>query len=420
MKFARSSSAEGRSFALFGLGQCARSILWSTVDLLIGYHFIERTGLSGKMAGAILFATVLISAFPDMFIAQWLAGRRDPQRAALKAQAWFGLLAALLALLLFGPKPEGTVAAIVYICVTSVLFRFAYAAYDVSQNALISLLPADGSDVARYTTNKTVMASVGRLIASLLIFAALLSPSDALADMKLLAITILPIAASGFGLARLARGPVPARMSMETASWRALPYRRLMPPIIATFFHYGMLGAASRFLALHGDPAAGSGLAGSLVISMVTGTIIGPFLEQRLAASVDKSMIVGSLGAVAAISGIALALPFAGAALLVLAMIYGTATSGMANLIWERVGTIAHDHRIRTGGQIDAPAFALLTTSLKLAIALSTLIFGLLIEPYRQGMPMAAWAMGAILLLGAVGTWGALRHSHGQRACILT
>lgn len=61
---------EGRSFVLFGLGQCARSILWSTVDLMIGYHFIERTSLSGGAAGAILFATVLVSAFPDMFIAQ--------------------------------------------------------------------------------------------------------------------------------------------------------------------------------------------------------------------------------------------------------------------------------------------------------------------------------------------------------------
>lgn len=411
---------ERRSFALFGLGQCARSILWSTVDLLIGYHFIERTGLSGEAAGAILFATVLVSAFPDMFIAQWLAGRRDPRRAALKAQAGFGLLAALLALLLFGPKPQEPLTAIIYICLTSVLFRLAYAAYDVSQNALISLLPADGSEVARYATNKTVMASVGRLVASLLVFAALLSPSDALADMKLLAITVLPIAASGFGLARLARGAPLAPARKTAAGWRAIPYGRLMPPIVATFFHYGMLGAASRFLALHGDTSTPSGLAGMLVISMVVGTVIGPFLEHRLATSIAKSTTAGALAAVGAGSGVALALPFGSAALLVLAMVYGSATSGLANLIWERVGAIAHDHRVRTGAQIDAPAFALLTTSLKLAVALSTLIFGILIEPYRQGMPVAAWAMGAILVLGATGTWAALRQPYSPRACALT
>lgn len=414
------NAADDRSFALFGLGQCARSILWSTVDLLIGYHFIERTGLSGGTAGTILFATVLISAFPDMFIAQWLACRRDPRRAALKAQAWFGILAALIALLLFGPKPHGTLAAITYICATSVLFRLAYAAYDVSQNALISLLPANGSEVARYTTNKTVMASVGRLIGSLLVFAALLSPSDALADVKLLAMTVLPIAASGFGLAALARGPAPEPRRMEAAGWRAIPYRQLMPPIVATFFHYGMLGAASRFLALHGDTGSASGLGGSLVISMVVGTIIGPLVEQRLSATVTKDGITGTFGAVAAISGITLALPLGGSTLLILALIYGGATSGLANRIWERVGAIAHDHRIGTGAQIDASAFALLTTSLKLAIALSTLIFGMLIEPYREGLPIAAWAMAGILLIGAFGTWAALRYPHRPRLCALT
>lgn len=411
---------EGRSFALFGLGQCARSILWSTVDLLIGYHFIERTGLSGGTAGAILFATVLVSAFPDMFIAQWLAARRDPRRAALKAQAGFGLIAALLAVLLFGPKPEGPPAAIAYICITSVLFRLTYAAYDVSQNALISLLAADGSAVSRYATNKTVMASVGRLIASVLVFAALLSPSDALADVKLVAIAVLPIAASGIGLARLTDGPAPASIRIETTGFRAIPYRRLLPPIVATFFHYGMLGAVSRFLALHGDTGSVSGLAGLLVISMVMGTIIGPILEHKLAESASKGMIAGVLGAIAAVSGIALALPLGEAALLMLAFVYGSATSGLANLIWERVGAIAHDHRIRTGAQIDAPAFALLTTSLKLAMALSTLIFGVLIEPYRQGLPMAAWAMGGILALGAIGTWAALRHPSASQACALT
>lgn len=409
-----------RSFALFGLGQCARSILWSTVDLLIGYHFIERSGLSGGAAGAILFATVLVSAFPDMFIAQWLAGRRDPRRAALKAQAGFGLIAAVLAILLFGPKPAGSLAAIAYICITSMLFRLTYAAYDVSQNALISLLATDGRAVSRYATNKTVMASVGRLIASLLVFAALLSPSDALADMKLVAIAVLPIAASGIGLARLTDAPLPAFIRIETTGWRAIPYRRLLPPIIATFFHYGMLSAASRFLALHGDGGSVSGLAGLLVISMVMGTIIGPILGHKSAQSASKGIIAGVLGAVAAVSGIALALPLGESALLMLALVYGSATSGLANLIWERVGAIAHDHRVLTGAQIDAPAFALLTTSLKLAIALSTLIFGMLIEPYRQGLPMAAWVMGAILALGALGTWAALRHPHSPQACALT
>lgn len=343
----------------------------------------------------------------------------------MKAQAGFSLLATLLAVLLFGPKPDGSLTAIAYICAISVLFRLAYAAYDVSQNALISLLATDGTAVSRYATNKTVMASVGRLIASLLVFAALLSPSDALADMKLVAIAVLPIAASGIGLARLADGPVPGSISpcparRESSGWRAVPYRLLLPPIIATFFHYGMLSAASRFLALHDETASASGLAELLVVSMVMGTIIGPILERRLAASISKGAVVGGLGAFAAGSRMALALPLGATALLVLALVYGAATSGLANLIWERVGAAAHDHRIRTGAQIDAPAFAMLTTSLKLAIAFSTLIFGMLIEPYRHGLPMATWAMGAILALGAVATWGALRHPRGFRAWSLT
>lgn len=410
---------EGQQFALFGLGQCARSMLWSTVDLLIGYHFIERTGLSGEAAGAILFATVILSAFPDLFIANWLATRRDPRQAALSAQLAFGVLSALFALLLFGPKPSGTFAAIVYICVTSILFRFAYAAYDVSQNALISLLATDGEAVTRYATNKTVMASMGRLIASVLVFAALLSSSDDLADMKLLAITVLPIVASGLGLSRLSRHHDTASVEGKPEGWRLIPFRRLAPAMAATFFHYGMLSAASRFLALHGGEA-GSSLAGSLVISLVVGTVIGPIVERGLRHFATQSATAGALAMFAAVSGAALALPMTDLALLTMALTYGSATSGLANLIWEQVGAIAHDHRTRTGAQIDAPAFALLTTSLKLAIAFSTLVFGLLIEPYRQGAPVAAWCIGGILAFGAVGTWAALRDPPKRDAYALT
>ncbi|NQE61643.1 MFS transporter [Caulobacter sp. RHG1] len=404
----------GRStFVLFGLGQCARSLLWSTVDLLIGFHLIERAGLSGATAGAVLLGTVIVSAFPDLFIADWLARRRNPLAGALRLQAGAGGLALVFALLLFGPKPEGTTPAILYICLMSMAFRFTYAAYDVSQNALLSLLPPDADGVRRYVTNKTVMTSVGRVLASVLVYAALLTPDDALADMKLLGLTALPVLASVFGLARASSATGRATVLAGGPNWRTLPYRRLAMPILATLCQYGLLSAVARLLPLH-PGAPGSGLAGSLVLSMVVGTVIGPMAAHGAVWRGPPGLIAGVFALMGVTAGVALILPLPSAHLMALALLYGLATSALANLIWDRVGAVVFDHAKATGQRIDAPAFALLTTAIKLAIAVSAGLFGVLADTYRSGGISGKWGIAAVLAVGGLGAWVALSRDSGR------
>lgn len=403
---ADSASQPGKSaFMFFGMGQFSRSIIWSVTDLLIGYHLVERVGLSGIVAGAILFGTIMFSALPDVFVATWIGRRSDPASFALRLQAVFGIASLISALLLFGPTPPGTDTQIIYLCAVSAAFRISYAIYDVSQNALISLLPQQRAQVRNYVTNKILMTSIGRLAASGLVFMALTAPNDALADLKAISYAIVPVLISAWGLSRLAAPRRVEKTAPVAFKWRSLPWSRLAIPMLATAFQVGLLQIIARLLPLYGSSQPGYADNSSLVVLFVCGTIAGPLLANARNWPIAKFFPLPlALSAGATAAAIALLYPHGAAGCLALAFIYGAAISGLTNLVWERMALIAADHAIATGVRIDAPAFALLTTSIKLALAISTGLFGALLDGFMDGNDTSFALIVSVIVLGGMGT----------------
>lgn len=390
----------------FSCGQLSRSVLWCATDMLIAYHLVERVGFSARAAGAIMFCTLVLSALPDVFVAHWLARRRNPAHAALNLQFGSGVVAAVAAIAMFWPPPAGWYEKVGFVCAASIAFRISYAIYDVSQNSLISLLPQTAESVRRYVTGKTLASSLGRLLASLLLMWALTGPVDPLVDTKVMALIAILVILTCFGLARTRPLARAVAESTPAFRWSSLPFRRLAVPILAITFQVGLLGFISRLLPLYGHGEAGYAQSSTLVIALVCGTVIGPPLVHAVSAHGNGRplLLAATLPGSAMLTGIALVLPHGAIVSMSLAALYGVTLSGITNLIWERAALVATDHAYAAATRIDGPVFALLTTAIKLAIAASSVIFGFALEGFRSGDSASILVIMIVIVVGGTGT----------------
>jgi len=386
----------------FGAGQLFRSLLWCATDLLIAFHLKIRVGLSGWTTGEILFLSFVFGAAFDLVVATAISRMPQPVRAALRLQAAGGCAAAVSAALLFGPLPHGTSHALLYLVLTSVLFRATYGVFDVSQNALTSLLPQNEPAVGEYVLVRTTLSSVGRLAASGLAVLAMRNQADQLADFKLIALIVIPVAISTVRLAQTPKSSLRTGVVGDGGAWRVLPYARLVGPLVAILCNVGLLGLLGRLLPVL--PGHGVASDSAILFAMVCGTVFGPMLLvplRRLGAT-SMSATIG-LSIVAAGSGCALLVPQSPAVALMLATAYGAGQMAMTNIIWERVAKIIYEEAAASAIRIDVAAFALLTAFIKLGIAISNVFLGLVLDGLAVGGLTSTLPVVAILLTGGAG-----------------
>lgn len=390
----------------FALGQMSRSLIWCIADLLIGFHLTVHLGLTGRTAGTILFGSFAFGAVLNLLAATWLARRVNARTDALRFQALFGIASVVAALILFGPVSASGTSRIVYICVSSAFFRLAYTLFDVCQNALISLLPRRGSHVRDYVLTKTFVSSIGRLLASGLVFVALRAPVGTDADFKMIGLVAIPVILSVLILARVTP-TTDERIDVDAArfTWASLPIRRLALPVSGIVLQVGLLGLVGRLIPLFGAAKPGFADGSSLVVAMVCGTIVGPIVGHAGTRTPSRSLFVGSILTICttgAASG--LLFPHALWAGLALAFLYGAALTGITNIIWEQVAAIVTDVAAATSVRIDIPAFALLTAGINVAIAISNGVLALVLDGFKRGEPSSLATIVAVLVLGGMGT----------------
>jgi Na+/melibiose symporter-like transporter len=388
---------------LLGGGQLSRSVLWCTVDLLIGYHLIVRLSISAHAAGALLATTFALSAVPDFFVGRWLARRADPVAAALRTQFTFGVLALLSAMLLFSAFPAQSEWKVSYLYVMSLLFRFTYAAFDVSQNALVSLLPSKAEQAKPFVTVKLFASSLGRLAAAVLVAWSVAKEGDLLADVETLAVVAIPFTAILYAFSRvMSTEAEPAHMP-STFEFSHLPVAALTLPVVATVCEVGLLGFAGRLIPLF-PKQAGTASSSSLIVAMVCGTVVGPWLSFVAGnRRVQRLTLIGFASASATWSAVKLLQPFGVVTGFALAAMYGTGLAILTTLVWEQVSIVVLDHAESHGTRIDAPAFAVITTAIKIAIALSAALFGFFLDDFRQGGVSSVQSMTIVLVIGGSG-----------------
>lgn len=397
----------GAPIFLFGAGQLFRSLLWCVTDLLIAFHFKTRIGLSGWATGEILFVSFAFGAVFDLLVATAIARVRRPLKSALRLQAVMGCAAAVAAALMFGPTPPGGQAALIYLVATSVAFRMAYGVFDVAQNALTSLLPQAEAEVRNYVMVRTTVSSVGRLAASGLVVFAMRQQAGRWADFSVVALTVVPIAISVVGLARLPNPKIDGPQPGGGMTWRALPYHHLSAPLAATLCNVGLLGLVGRLLPVlpNHDVSRDS----SVLVAMVCGTVLGPFLLVPFRGQGRGPLSTAAgFSVIAAGSGCALLAPQPLAAALALATAYGAAQTAITNMIWERVARIIYEEGAESGIRIDVAAFALLTAFIKLSIAISNIFLGFVLDGLVVGTSLSALLVVGILSAGAIGATVAL------------
>lgn len=400
------ASTERSSLMLFGAGQFSRSLLWCVTDLLIGYHLSVRIGFSGATTGTVLLASFAFGAVLNLLVAGWFANRANLVAIALKIQAIFGIGALAAAVMLFGPVPEDATAKIAYICLASAAFRISYTLFDVSQNALISLLPRNRQGVRRYVTTKTVVSSLGRLGASLLVFVALSAAAGQNADLWAVGFVALPVVVSVLGLSHITPPrrdvqEVPVRLAL-----RSLPISRLAVPIMATVMEVGLLGFIARLLPLFESGRPGFADGSTLVVALVCGTIFGPGIAYACASlGLRRLRTIGLLSLSTTVAGSALLFPHGALACLGLAFAYGATLTAITNIIWEMMALIVVDEAAVSGNRIDAVAFALLSASINVAIALSNGILAIVLDGFKNDEPWTFGIIAAVVTAGGLGMW---------------
>lgn len=398
---------------LYAAGHFARTLAWSFVDLALGFYLHARLGLSAAHTGQLLAISLAYSSVLDLLLAAMFTRLRNQHRLALRLQLIGGLGTAASACLLFSPGPANG-SAFLPLLAASLLFRTCYAVYDVAQNALTSLLPRDEDEAMRYVSTRAVVVPISKLCIAAALFGVVGAPaSPGSSGNELLIGMIIGVLITCAALP-LACVSTPSRLSAaKMPGTGALPLPALLPVLLAAAAETALVGLAGRMF-----PFADQGA--TLTFAMVAGMVVAPWLCLRLHSSLhsETGMIaLMSVLAVAAVGGYQArpSLPVA----IACASAHGAAVASVGLVLWRRTALIAHRHAARSGREDDLSCFALLTGTMKLSIAASSLLLGQLLPGIQAGDPgtaaalIALVAVGSLLALAALAWPSALPRSEG-------
>lgn len=376
---------------LHAAGHFARTLSWSFTDLALGYYLHARLGLSAAQTGRLLFVSLAYSAVLDLVLAALFTRVRDQRRLALRLQLAGGAGTAASACLLFHPVlAGGTDGGFAGLLVASLLFRTCYAVFDVAQNALTSLLPADDADAERYVANRARVVPLSKLCiaASLFVVVGNAGPAHAGSEWLIsLVIGVLVLLAA----VPLACWPAPP-LTTARRPHRAvpLPMLALGPVLVAIAAETALTGLAGRVFPFIANGAV-------LTFAMVAGMVLAPWITtamQRRLGGELRTIIVQSMAGWACV-GLLLAQPPQVPAIACAAG-YGVCLAGVGLILWRRTALIARHHAAQAGRHDDLTCFALLTGTMKLSIALSSLLLGQVLAGAEAGH---AGALDTVLLL---------------------
>ncbi len=146
--------------AAYYVAHSAKSLLWTAGDMIAIYALVGLYGRDPMMAGWLFLFGLTVNAGADVAVGTWLD--RCPGHAARLAAA--GLAVAALAFpltVLAAPLGWGALLA------ATIVFRLAYAAYDVPHNALLSRLAEDFRATTRLSRGRTLATGAAAAIVGL-------------------------------------------------------------------------------------------------------------------------------------------------------------------------------------------------------------------------------------------------------------
>jgi len=386
---------------VFASGHLAKSLMWSFSDLLFGYFAHVHMGLPASDTGWILFVSLVYSGVLDVFAAGAMSAFPGHEGRVPRLQLIGAVITASAAALLFLPVQVPSSLLFEWLLVTSLLFRTGYGLYDVSQNALVSLLPRNDAEARRYVTTRTTLSYIAKVIvalASFLVIGAGERQGAALA-------TILPIALMTVVTAWLMsrhRIGADGKDGIPPAG-SPPPMGLLLPVLIAVAAQICLLGLVGRFLPFARDPASGVAIGAPLVLASVVGGVFGPLLADRVLGERGRFALANLGFTLACVASALLMLFGPNAALLIVgAAMLSVCSGAIGVLVWGEVSAAVRTHGEVTGRRSDLASFALLTATVKLGAGGTGLFLGRLLDGYEARSPAALGVIATATMLGGL------------------
>ncbi|WP_165830990.1 MFS transporter [Sphingomonas pokkalii] len=382
----------------FGAAHFAKSMVWSFSDLLLAWFLHAVLHIPVERVALLLFVLLLVGAVCNAAAGALITWSRMSRRALVRLH-FLASIATTIALLAQFADNGGVGTALA----AGILFRIAYALYDVPQTAMTSLLPRDSGDAHRYVALRTTLGAVARLIVTAANLAIAQLPAALFttgALPLLLGFGVLVVATAW--ILRDADAGAPPAASCEAPARASLRPPQGTLPILTAFFLSTLGFATLSRLLLFYPPAPGlTALGAWLLLLFSVGTVLGPSLALhwiRRCGWNRACIASAALGMACALP--LLTLPGLPGPLLGGAFGYGLGLGAAGALLWQAATDVVRVHAERCGERADALVFGLVifTIHIAIAIALGALPLAVLVPALSSG--------AGIVWPGLAITWG--------------
>lgn len=362
---------------LFGAGHVAKTLVWSASELFLSYFVHVHLGVSAEQTGLLIFWSMLYSGALDLTAAALLSFRPGKERLAPRLQTVGALLTAVGVLMLFTPMRFEGSAQLAWLAVATLLFRTGYTIYDVSQNSLVSLLPGDEEEARHYIRLRTTLSYFAKILVASASFFVLGQAGRPWASLAILLPVCLLVVATAVPMGRQtitvtsAKGRFPLGHIVRRLSWI----------LIAVSAHIALLGLVGRFVPFMVESASGRPLGAIITLASVCGGMLGPLTVRRGGLSPLRLLGLTTVCVLSAcwlieVDNVLSAIAAGG--------LFGIGMGATTAIFWNQVSSVVRCYALETGVRADLLAFALLTATIKLSVALSGLMFGFLLSGFER------------------------------------
>jgi glycoside/pentoside/hexuronide:cation symporter, GPH family len=384
-------SVPGYTVAIFG-----KSLWWNGAELFMAFFLTEFLHLTGWAAAIAIALGLITGAALDLAVGLNLRLFDSPARAG-RTQL-MGSIGALIALGMFAVTPLlGPAMRWPIIALASLVFRVAYAFYDLPQNAIMGLVDWSPDERRKAAVGRTTSTSAALILLSVIIGDASMGSADGHRAAEILVLCGAAIATlSAIWLWRATwnltgKRPAANPLDMQPAAFPVA----LMAVVCLTI---PVFSKSLPFAIAH----AGKAVPAHLMLATALAMIVSQFVWLRVmrqCGETNANVMAGTLlVASAALLLGSVAIP---SLLTPAALFVGCASGGLSTAIWSNFA-----EQVRGQDTLDvAPMFARFTAISKLALAGSALVVGAILERADYGRDAAALfhALSLLLVTGGVG-----------------
>jgi Na+/melibiose symporter-like transporter len=395
----------------YGVGHFGKSLMWHGSELLFAFYLTEVCRMAPQVMGLVLASALFASGLMDIAVGHLLRShaRSVPAAAGVHALGACGAgLAFFLFLgieLFFGRQHVFAALAI------GLVFRLAYAFYDVPQNAILGLAPGGdrlraGLSSLRFVCSGLAALAIAGAAALLLTHARQSAAFAALG--ALVGITAVGSSLRFLWVARSATALRPARDAAATAGRGALVSAGLNRRL-ARLLGLAFVVSASSVVFMKLEPYFAAYV---LTTPAARSTLLAAVACGGIASQPVTFWAAGRWSVPAASRACALAAMAGAAAFLLLgtrgaawlpaaALLVGFGLQGLGMLLWTAVANATAASAHAPAALAPTMVFGLLTFSQKSASALGTLAIGAILGTRDASIATAGSLLPVVLAMGA-------------------